>query len=73
MTNIVTMFLLASQASSNRDITEQMADDAMVEEAKPDGENDSMESTNKRKHKGKKRQPEEGKTLIFHPVIPSRV
>ncbi|RXN28058.1 ankyrin repeat and zinc finger domain-containing 1-like isoform X1 [Labeo rohita] len=55
--------------SSNREITEEKADDELLEEGEQEGEDDSKEmqrkSKGRRKPKGKKRQPEEVVNVFF--------
>ncbi len=61
--------------SSNREITEEKADDELLEEGELEGGDDSKEtqrkSKSRRKPKGKKLQPEEGKTLMLEPTVNS--
>lgn len=73
---IVFFFLfLLTLDSCNRDTTEEKADDETVEEGELEGELEGegncketqKKSKSRRKPKGKKHQPEEGKTLILEP------
>ncbi len=55
---------LVSSDSSNREITEEQADDELLEEGGEDSKETQRKSKSRRKPKDKKRQAEEGKTLM---------